>query len=179
MTEQQHTLIRVQLPDGTITQKRYVDLQPDDQVVIDGPGAFAGIEAAQARLDAEINAAGGLDAWRRQSIEKQLPPLPDEKALGNCIPYADIRYVAGYSIWQVQKYAKAYAVEAVLHAFQHCAQLHPALIAPPPEVVPRVYCRPECMYRYCPNPEACKAAGKCESPNNAPLPPFPSPEMKA
>lgn len=54
----------VELPDGTIIQKRSEDIQPDDRIVFDGPDAFSSSAAARQRLEAEIAAAGGLDAWR-------------------------------------------------------------------------------------------------------------------
>ena len=54
----------VEMPDGSYVAKLEADLRPDDLVVFDSPQSFDGIAAAQAKLDAEIAAAGGLDAWR-------------------------------------------------------------------------------------------------------------------
>lgn len=56
----------VELADGTIVRKRFEDLLPDDRIVFDGPDAFADVDAAQAALEAEIEAAGGLEEWRQQ-----------------------------------------------------------------------------------------------------------------
>jgi hypothetical protein len=53
-------------------------------VVIDGPDAFAESDAAQQRLDAEIDAAGGLEDWRAlaQSAEAPAPAQePDMRAI--------------------------------------------------------------------------------------------------
>lgn len=60
------TLFLIEAADGTLTRKPADRLEPEDMVVFDGPDATAGIDAAKARLDAEIAAAGGLDAWREQ-----------------------------------------------------------------------------------------------------------------
>lgn len=54
----------VQLPDGTEAYKLPQDIGQDDMVFFDGPGAFAATERLQAQLNAEIEAAGGLEAWR-------------------------------------------------------------------------------------------------------------------
>ena len=54
----------VEQRDGTFTRKQRDELQPEDRVVFDGPGAFAGTDKLQRELDAEIAAAGGLEAWR-------------------------------------------------------------------------------------------------------------------
>ena len=54
----------VERSDGTLIRKSAEELHPEDRLVFDGPDAFAGIEAAKAQLDAEIAAAGGLNAWR-------------------------------------------------------------------------------------------------------------------
>ena len=58
------TTYLVEMSDGTLTRKAAGDLQPEDMMVFDGPDAFSASDAAQASLDAEIAAAGGLDAWR-------------------------------------------------------------------------------------------------------------------
>lgn len=54
----------VELPDGTFVPKAPEDLRPDDLVVFDSPESFDHIAVAQAKLDADIAAAGGLAAWR-------------------------------------------------------------------------------------------------------------------
>ena len=54
----------VELPDGTYVSKAHADLQPEDLVVFDSPESFNYVAEAQAKLDAEIAAAGGIDAWR-------------------------------------------------------------------------------------------------------------------
>ncbi len=75
----EHTFL-VERPDGTYDRKARADLKPDDMMVFDGPDSFADINAAKAELDAEIEAAGGLDAWRAQGTvtgdgEGELPEL--------------------------------------------------------------------------------------------------------
>lgn len=57
-------LFLVESTDGTLVKKSRDDLKPDDRVVVDGPYAFQGSRAAQRELEAEIDAAGGFDAWR-------------------------------------------------------------------------------------------------------------------
>lgn len=54
----------VEQRDGTFTRKQRGELQPEDRVVFDGPGAFASTDQLQRELDAEIAAAGGLEVWR-------------------------------------------------------------------------------------------------------------------
>ena len=54
----------VELPNGTFVSKAVKDLQPEDLVVFDSPESFDYIAAAQAKLDADIAAAGGINAWR-------------------------------------------------------------------------------------------------------------------
>ena len=61
----------VELPGGQFVRKPRQDLHPTDRVVFDGPGAFAATERLQARLNAEIEAAGGLEAWRKAGTGKQ------------------------------------------------------------------------------------------------------------
>ena len=53
------------MADGTFRLKIAGDIQPEDLLVFDGPGAFTDLEAAQAKLDDQIAAAGGLEAWRK------------------------------------------------------------------------------------------------------------------
>ena len=57
-------LFLVEAPDGSMTRKAASELRPDDMMVFDGPDATAAIDAAKAQLDADIKAAGGLEAWR-------------------------------------------------------------------------------------------------------------------
>lgn len=54
----------VELADGTFVRKSSEELQADDRVVFDGPDAFSSSRAAQRKLEEEINAAGGLEAWK-------------------------------------------------------------------------------------------------------------------
>lgn len=54
----------VEMDDGTLVRKALEDLQPADKIVFDGPDAFRFVDDARAKLDAEIAAAGGIDAWR-------------------------------------------------------------------------------------------------------------------
>lgn len=58
------TTFLVELPDGKTVEKAAEDLKPDDMLVFDSPESFDHLTAAQAKLDAEILAAGGLRAWR-------------------------------------------------------------------------------------------------------------------
>ena len=58
------TTLLVQSLDGTYKRKTREEIRPEDRVVFDGPGAFASVDAAKRRLDYEIAAAGGLEAWR-------------------------------------------------------------------------------------------------------------------
>jgi hypothetical protein len=57
----------VETADGTLIRKVAEELLPDDKLVFDGPDAFASAQAAQDELNAEIKAAGGLEAWRARS----------------------------------------------------------------------------------------------------------------
>ncbi len=57
----------VETEDGRLIRKQAEDLKPDDRLVFDGPEAFKAEREAQAALEAEIKAAGGLEAWRRTS----------------------------------------------------------------------------------------------------------------
>ena len=54
----------VEMTDGTLIRKAAADLKPEDMMVFDGPDAFIDSATEQAKLDAAISAAGGLDAWR-------------------------------------------------------------------------------------------------------------------
>lgn len=58
----------VESADGTLVNRSREELRPDDRVIVDGPNAFRGIHVAQRELDAEIDAAGGLDAWRANHV---------------------------------------------------------------------------------------------------------------
>ena len=71
MTAYQGTL--VQLPDGTQVRKQDEDIQPEDMLVFDGPEFWAENAAEQAAFEAQIAAAGGLQAW------KKLEPKAAEK----------------------------------------------------------------------------------------------------
>lgn len=54
----------VEAAGGMFVRKAPEELQPSDRVVFDGPNTFDTLKAAQRALDDEIEAAGGLDAWR-------------------------------------------------------------------------------------------------------------------
>ena len=54
----------VETPGGALLRKAEDDIAPDDMLVFDGPDAFQNLQDAQAALNAEIAAAGGIDAWR-------------------------------------------------------------------------------------------------------------------
>lgn len=56
--------VLVETERGELVRKLPGDLLPDDKVIFDGPEAFASIAAAQSALESEIEAAGGLEAWR-------------------------------------------------------------------------------------------------------------------
>ena len=58
----------VEMTDGTLVRKAAAELKPHDHLVFDGPDAFLDAAAAQAKLEAEIAAAGGLDAWRAAQV---------------------------------------------------------------------------------------------------------------
>lgn len=55
----------VELPDGTLARKHDADLRPQDLVVFDGPEHWETSAAIQAAFEAEIAAAGGLEAWKK------------------------------------------------------------------------------------------------------------------
>lgn len=59
------TTFLVELPDGSCAPKPADHLKPDDMLVFDSPEGFDHLAAAQAKLDKEIEDAGGLEAWRR------------------------------------------------------------------------------------------------------------------
>ena len=54
----------VEMATGAFVRKTRDELLPEDRIVFDGADAFQHIDAAQKRLDAEIEEAGGLEAWR-------------------------------------------------------------------------------------------------------------------
>lgn len=56
----------IETPDGKLCHKTAEEIQPDDKHILDGTGAFDLDQQAQAWLEAEIAAAGGLAAWRDQ-----------------------------------------------------------------------------------------------------------------
>lgn len=56
--------VLIELVDGSLATKPRPDLQSDDVRVFDGPAAFTSVTDLQAQLEAEIAAAGGLEAWR-------------------------------------------------------------------------------------------------------------------
>jgi hypothetical protein len=60
----------VELATGAIVRKTREELLPSDRIVFDGAEAFQGAQAAQKRLEADIEEAGGLDAWRTAASTK-------------------------------------------------------------------------------------------------------------
>jgi hypothetical protein len=60
------TELLVKAPDGSLAYKQRGQLLPTDVVIVDGPDAFAGVDAIVADFEAEVAAAGGLDAWKAQ-----------------------------------------------------------------------------------------------------------------
>lgn len=58
--------------DGTCTRKAPEDVLPDDVLILDSPESTAALDAADAALAAEIDAAGGLEQWRtRQGVAQR------------------------------------------------------------------------------------------------------------
>lgn len=55
----------VELPDGTLVRKQDGDLRPQDRAVFDGPEHWTTTAAIQTDFEAEIAAAGGLEAWKK------------------------------------------------------------------------------------------------------------------
>lgn len=58
------TTVLIQCADGTYVRKARAELRDTDMVVFDGPDTHAALEAAQARLESEIAAAGGIEKWK-------------------------------------------------------------------------------------------------------------------
>lgn len=82
---EQHKVL-VEMPDGSLQRKAVSDLKGDDMVVFDGPDAFASSEAWADKLGAEIDAAGGIEAWRAKCrprpepvVKQPLTTQPDPK----------------------------------------------------------------------------------------------------
>jgi hypothetical protein len=61
----------VEMPDGDFVRKEKAELLPKDLIRFDDPDAFANTERLQAKLDREIEAPGGLEAWRKAGAGKQ------------------------------------------------------------------------------------------------------------
>lgn len=61
----------VELPTGEFVRKQRRDLLPTDLVCFDSSDAFADLDSLQAKLSAEIEAAGGLEAWPQTGTSKQ------------------------------------------------------------------------------------------------------------
>ena len=57
----------VETADGRLVRKPVEEVKPEDRLVFDGPDAFKAELQAQASLEAEIRAAGGIEAWRANS----------------------------------------------------------------------------------------------------------------
>lgn len=64
----------VELPNGELVRKEKSELLPTDLICFDGPDADADIRRANAWLQAQIDAAGGLEAWRKAAAGKQREP---------------------------------------------------------------------------------------------------------
>lgn len=60
-------LFTVQTTDGNLVQAPRGAIKPTDLIVFDGPNAFASTEAIKQKLMEEIEAAGGLEAWRKKA----------------------------------------------------------------------------------------------------------------
>lgn len=59
----------VETPDSKLVRKEMGEIAPNDLLVFDGPNAFESTERLQRELEADIAAAGGLQAWRsRQEV---------------------------------------------------------------------------------------------------------------
>ena len=58
----------IELPDGTFIRKNREEIQPDDLVVFDWPDSFTSTDALRKQLDDEIEAAGGIDEWRKRKL---------------------------------------------------------------------------------------------------------------
>jgi hypothetical protein len=54
----------VELPDGSLVRKSADAIRDEDLVIVDSPDAFAEADSAHAKLEAEIEGAGGLENWR-------------------------------------------------------------------------------------------------------------------
>lgn len=59
----------IETRDGKLARKERADVAPDDFLVFDGPDAFESTARLQRELEADIAAAGGLEAWRAQHHE--------------------------------------------------------------------------------------------------------------
>jgi hypothetical protein len=69
--------VLVQLPDGTLVDKPLAAVRPGELVLVGGPCEFALAVRLQRELEAEIEASGGLSAWRAGSR----PPSPPSRDL--------------------------------------------------------------------------------------------------
>lgn len=59
----------IETTDGKLIRKERRDIAQGDFVVFDGPDAFESTTRLQRELEAEIAAAGGIEAWRAQHHE--------------------------------------------------------------------------------------------------------------
>jgi hypothetical protein len=71
-----HHAVLVQTPDGRLVRKPVEEMQPEDALVFDGPDAFAGDDALQRWVEAQAEAAGGLDRWIERVQREGLSELP-------------------------------------------------------------------------------------------------------
>lgn len=61
----------VETPQGTLVRTARKDIKPNDAIVFDGPDAFASTDALKRLLVKEIEAAGGIESWRRKGAPSQ------------------------------------------------------------------------------------------------------------
>lgn len=67
----------VQAADGHLERKPRDDMEASDQFVFDGPDAFESAKAFRAWIEAQIEAAGGIERWRAKVQREGLPELPE------------------------------------------------------------------------------------------------------
>jgi hypothetical protein len=58
----------VECADGTLVRVQDGEIKATDCIVFDGPDAFAEVAHLEAAFEAEISAAGGLQAWKAQAL---------------------------------------------------------------------------------------------------------------
>lgn len=68
-------IVLVELPDGSMVEKRRIDVAPGERVLVGGPAEFALSSRMQRMLEDEIKASGGIHAWRAGARPPK-PPVP-------------------------------------------------------------------------------------------------------